>query len=103
MNEQPYSNRQIEKMLDDSVNDIKEHITLHIDPLSKQVTYTNGKVRWLEKMMYVALGSFIILAPIFGYWMKDYFQFKDTYQERLDQSVAEAFEKYLNIQGYDDI
>lgn len=66
--EERYNNRQIERMLDSQSGDIKEHITSVISPLTIQVTKTNGRVRWLEKMIWMALGALALLTP-WAIWM----------------------------------
>lgn len=62
MVEERYNNRQVEKMFTDQSNDLKEHFDLKIEPLTTQVTKTNGTVRWLTKMIYVALGALPLLS-----------------------------------------
>lgn len=66
--EERYNNRQIERMLDSQSSDLKEHITSVISPLTIQVTKTNGRVRWLEKMIWMALGALALLTP-WAIWM----------------------------------
>lgn len=65
--EERYSNRQFERMLDDQNKVLKEHMSLLITPLTTQVTKTNGTVKWQTKMLYMALGALILLVPWAGW------------------------------------
>jgi hypothetical protein len=61
MDERPYQNREI----DEKFGDIK----LQLDRIEDQTTKTNGRVRWLEKMIWLAMGFCgcvsLLLLPIF--------------------------------------
>lgn len=67
VDEERYTNRQIERMLDSQSTDIKEHIDKAIGPLTAQVFKTNGRVGWLEKMVWMATGAVLVLFPITGW------------------------------------
>ena len=94
MQEERYNNRQIEKMLGDQVADLKEHITLHIDPLTKQVTMTNGTVKWLTKMTYLATGALIVLWPIMAWFVRDYLVFKEHFSDSVSAAVMKTLDNY---------
>jgi len=49
MDEPRYSNRQIERMLDQQSTDLKKHIDDATGPILVQTTKTNGRVDALEK------------------------------------------------------
>jgi len=66
MKELSFSNREIVKMLDDHTDDLKKYMTDLITPLTTQVTYTNGRLRLLEKMVWTALGGVAVLAYFFS-------------------------------------
>lgn len=44
VDEERYSNRQIERLLDEQSKDIKEHIDAKTEPILSQTTRTNGRV-----------------------------------------------------------
>lgn len=94
--EERYNNRQIERMLDSQSSDIKEHITSVISPLTIQVTKTNGRVRWLEKMIWMALGALALLTP-WAIWITSHqLAQKDAItQVDLDQAVDQAVKTHL--------
>jgi hypothetical protein len=48
MEESPYANREI----DEKFSDIKDSL----NRIESQTTKTNGRVRWLEKMIWLAMG-----------------------------------------------
>lgn len=48
MDEERYSNRQIERLLDEQSRDIKAHIDLVTNPILAQVLKTNGRVTTAE-------------------------------------------------------
>lgn len=48
MDEAPYSNRQIELLLDKQSADIKSHVDAATSPILAQTTATNGRVTKLE-------------------------------------------------------
>lgn len=51
MDEAPYSNRQIELLLDKQSADIKSHMDARTEPILVQTTATNGRVNKLEKVV----------------------------------------------------
>lgn len=61
--EAPYSNRQIERMFDTQSTDIKTHISSEVAPLTEQVKATNGRLRFVEKLMWTAMGAVSVLVP----------------------------------------
>lgn len=88
-----YDNRQIERMFDSQNKDLKEHMTLHLDPLTKQVEKTNGTVKFLTKMIYVAIGALIILWPIMVWFIQDYFAFKEALAESVQAIELQQYTK----------
>ncbi len=51
-------------MLDKQSEELKEHIDKTVEPLLVQVKKTNGRLSWVEKMVWIATGSLIILVPL---------------------------------------
>ncbi len=97
--EERYNNRQIERMLDEQSKELKEHITLLINPLTMQVTKTNGTVKWQTKMLYMALGALMLLMPWAG-WVTTTMlsQAKDTItQADIDSAVDRAVQRNLDV------
>lgn len=94
MGEQRYNNRQVEKMMKESTDEIKTFISLKVDPLTKQVTYTNGKVRFNEKMIYMALGSLVLVVPMLSWFLLDYIEFKDRYHSDLASAIEDVLDDY---------
>ena len=66
--EERYNNRQIERMFDEQSKDLKEHFDGAINPLALEVRKTNGRVKFLEKMIWLAMGALAIITPI-ALWM----------------------------------
>lgn len=104
--EERYSNRQIERMLDDQSTDIKKHIDLTVAPLLAQVKKTNGRVGWLEKMVWMACGAVVILAPLTTVMVSQVIQLKDLIsaqrtnqveqiQHAVNQAVPEAVDNAI--------
>tara|TARA_R110000850_G_scaffold61209_1_gene139976 strand:- start:1235 stop:1537 length:303 start_codon:yes stop_codon:yes gene_type:complete len=94
MEEPRYNNRQVEKMLKQSTDDIKEFISLKVDPLAAAVTYTNGKVRFNEKMIYMALGAMLLVTPMLSWFILDYLDFKDQYRDDIKVTVETVLGNY---------
>ena len=63
MEESPYSNREIRGMFTRLEEKLDEHSNTH-QLILNQVKYTNGRVRWNEKMIYMAMGALTILTPL---------------------------------------
>jgi hypothetical protein len=51
MTEQPFSNREIDKKFQDQSTDLKLYMASLINPLTTQVSYTNGKVKRLTLVL----------------------------------------------------
>lgn len=71
-----------------------EHEAIHKDILS-QVKYTNGRVRFNEKMIWLAIGGIAVLSYFFSQERLDL-----TSQDDIDKAVATSFEQYLELNGY---
>lgn len=63
MIEEHYSVRQIDEKFKSQTADLKEHMGLLINPLTTQVTMTNGTVKWQTKLLYMGIGALILLVP----------------------------------------
>ena len=97
--EERYNNRQIERMLDEQSKELKEHFSLLINPLTQQVTKTNGTVKWQTKMLYMALGALMLLMPWAGWVTTTVLsQEKDAITKSdIDDAVNRAIERNLEI------
>lgn len=66
--EEPYSNRELDaKFANVSQIIVSNHEILMgaIESLDKKVSFTNGRVRWNEKMAYLAIGGIGVLTIMF--------------------------------------
>lgn len=64
MTEMRFDNREIDKKIADQSIDLKSYIEKSLAPLIAQVTYTNGKLRRLERNLLVVsciVGTILIL------------------------------------------
>lgn len=59
--------KRLERRLEAQSLDLKEHITLVIEPIRVQTTKTNGRVSIIEKMVWMAAGAVVILTPFTYY------------------------------------
>ena len=66
MDEDRYNNRQLERIIDQQSTDIKDYLAEVINPLTTQVTLTNGRVRSLEgyRNLLVGFCSCMVLIVI---------------------------------------
>lgn len=62
--EERYSNRQIERLLDEQSRDIKEHIDTKTNPIIVQTTRTNGRVSNLEVWRGRILGGMAVITVL---------------------------------------
>jgi hypothetical protein len=65
MPEVEYSKRELDekfKNLDILIREKHDDVMVKISEVVVQTTKTNGRVRWLEKMVYLAIGGLGILA-----------------------------------------
>ena len=59
-----FDNREIDKKIADQSNDLKAYIQASLKPLIEQVTYTNGRMRKLEKNLLIVscvVGTILLL------------------------------------------
>lgn len=67
MTDVPYSNRELDEKFQNLGTLIREK---HDDTMTAigevrvQTTYTNGRVRWLEKMLYLGLGGLGVITMV---------------------------------------
>lgn len=97
--EERYNNRQIERMLDEQSKELKEHISLLISPLTKQVMLTNGTVKWQTKLLYIGIGALVLLTP-WASWVTVSLLSQDKNlitQEDLDTAVNNAVQRNLEV------
>jgi hypothetical protein len=71
--EQPYTNRQIERLMDLQSIDLKKHLDMGLAPLAEDITEiktqtirTNGRVGGLEKHRIFLWGAYTILLALGG-------------------------------------
>lgn len=90
--EERYNNRQIERMLDEQSAEIKDHIDRAVDPLTIQVTKTNGRVSMMEKMVWMAAGAVVILTPFTYYLATQISTIREDLRDETRQAIDEAFD-----------
>ena len=73
---------------------IKEYTNLKTSPIIEQVMKTNGRVSFNEKMIWLAMGAIIILAPIFSWFLLDYIEFKQQLNSQIEKSVSSVLNNY---------
>ena len=73
---------------------IKEYINLKTSPIIEQVMKTNDRVSFNEKMIWLAMGAIIILAPIFSWFLLDYIEFKQQLNSQIEKSVSSVLNNY---------
>lgn len=67
MPEVPYSNREMDeklKNLDTLIREKHDDVMIGVGEIRVQTTYTNGRVRWLEKMLYLGLGGLGVVTMV---------------------------------------
>lgn len=67
MPEVPYSNRELDEKLANLSTLIREKhddVMVGVGEIRVQTTYTNGRVRWLEKMIYLAVGGLGVISIV---------------------------------------
>lgn len=71
--------------------------------IETQTNKTNGRVNWLEKTMYMALGALAILTPFTGWLTTDYLRHRgdsdkvsaqqvQALQQAVSQGISERFD-----------
>lgn len=92
--------RRLERRLEAQSADLKEHISITIEPIRVQTTKTNGRVSVMEKMVWMAAGAVVILTPFTYYIATEMGEIKeslrDTVREESRQAVDEAFDARIN-------
>lgn len=73
---------------------IKEYINLKTSPIIEQVMKTNGRVSFNEKMIWLAMGAIMILAPLFSWFLLDYIEFKQQLNSQIEKSVTTTLDNY---------
>lgn len=73
---------------------IKEYIDLKTSPIIDQVMKTNGRVSFNEKMIWLAMGAIMILAPLFSWFLLDYIEFKQQLNSQIEKSVTTTLDNY---------
>lgn len=94
--EERYSNRQIERMFDEQSRDLKEHFDDTIEPLTVQVTKTNGRLRWAERMIWVAMGALVILTPLMTWALVQIVGLKDSIKNDIHTQTQTAVQDVLS-------
>ena len=64
MTEMRFDNREIDKKIAEQSKDLKKYIQDSLDPLIVQVTYTNGRMRKLERNLLIVscvVGTILVL------------------------------------------
>lgn len=88
--------KRLERRLEAQSADLKEHISIHLEPIRIQTTKTNGRVSIMEKMVYMAAGAVVILTPFVYYIASEVAEIKDSLSEtvRIEarNAVDEAFD-----------
>lgn len=93
--EERYNNRQVEKMFDDQSRDIKSHVDMKIEPLTAQVTKTNGTVAWQTKLLYTGLGALMLLVPWAGWVTTQILENEDSLtRDDVIQIIDDSLEDY---------
>lgn len=91
--------KRLERRLDAQSADLKEHITLVIEPIRVQTTKTNGRVSVIEKMVWMAAGAVIILTPFTYYIATEIGEIKESLRETVRTeartAVDEAFDQRI--------
>ena len=83
---QSYSNREIDRMHD--------NIFSALCRIEKQTVETNGRVSWLEKMMYMAIGALFFVTPLLTWLLVDYVAFQEQYSKEVRSAVVETISNY---------
>lgn len=108
--EEKYTNRQVERMLDEQSRDIKEHITIVTSPILDEVKKTNGRVTLLESqvgshrnwrtgmtwggaVVFFFLTTFIL--PVLTWNLLQTIQLKESIGIEVQDAIDQAFEERL--------
>lgn len=54
----------------------------------------NGRVSFNEKMIWLAMGAIIILAPIFSWFLLNYIEFKQAFRHDIELTIKETLDDY---------
>lgn len=67
MSEIPYANRELDekfKNLDSLIREKHDDTMIKVNEVIVQTTKTNGRVRWLEKMIWLAIGGLGVMTVL---------------------------------------
>lgn len=73
--------KRLERRLEAQSADLKEHISIHLEPIKIQTTKTNGRVSVIEKMVWMAAGAVVILTPFTYYIATEMGEMKESIRE----------------------
>ena len=79
-----------EKTIKDGFDELKRE---HLEPIKVQTAKTNGRVNWLEKFAWVAIGALSIIGPVLIWVLVDYMDFKDGVSREIKDSVSSALDE----------
>lgn len=97
MSEPRYTNRQIEMFLSQLRDYFSTELSQVIQPLTAQVTKTNGTVSMLTKLVYMAMGALIILTPWAMWVTETVLKLQAQKVEPVTQAdIDEAVERAIN-------
>lgn len=75
MNEENYSKRELDerfKNIDLLIREKHDDVMIGVGEIRVQTTATNGRVRWLEKMTWLAVGGIAVLTTFVFPIVRDY-------------------------------
>lgn len=88
---QPYSKREIDTF--------HESISKALVRIETQTVHTNGRVSWLEKMVYTAIGALFFIVPVMTWLLSDYLDLKASLLQRNYSSIEEYLPPYYQLEA----